>query len=91
MHDRLTNPWKVWKEGEEPEPSKSRKHKPFQEGQAPNCPEYPRDKWQKDKHGKWIDPEFCTIKTQDGEELVVVNDADDDELGNAESSENDEN
>ncbi len=94
MFDRITgvNPWQPWQQGREPEPSSSRQHKPFLDGQEPNCPEFPRTKWQKGKDGKWFNNEVCTSNEEendDDEEHLVVDDADDiaDELGTVESSE----
>ena len=87
VFDRIS-PWQPWLQGREPEPSSSRQHKPFQEGQEPNCPEFPRAKWKEGKDGKWFNSEVCTSNDDDDEQLVV-DDADDiaDELGTVESSE----
>ena len=56
----------------------NREHRPFLEGQAPDCKEYPRSQWQQDERGTWFNPGLCS--SWDGDE------EDEDELGTAESS-----
>ena len=59
-------------------PKCNREHAPFIEGRAPNCPEYPRILLQQDANGVWLNNDVCT----EGE--------DEDEVGSAESSKEDE-
>ena len=47
----------------------NREHKPFLEGQEPDCTEYPRSQWQQDEKGTWFNPELCT--SWDGDEEDV--------------------
>ena len=55
----------------------NREHAQFIEGRAPNCPEYPI-LWRQDANGAWVNSQVCTS----GE--------DEDEVGSAESSKEEE-
>ena len=60
----------------------NRENSPFLEGQAPNCPEFQRSPWQKDGRETWFNPKLCTSGEEDEDN--------EDELGIAESSREDE-
>ena len=71
------SPWSPWSSGSEPKCN--REHQPFSEGQAPNCPEFPRYKWVQDETGTWINPELCSSAEEEEDELGTAGSSKEDE------------
>ena len=100
LRRKTPEPWLPWLKGCAPKCRTEHRHQPFMAGREPNCPEIPRDQWQKEKDNKkiprdnpqkhWFNSQIC--QTDSSEEGIEERDEDEittDELGtaNADSSE----
>ena len=85
LQDRMTKqarPWNAWIDGEEPNPTTSDQHKQWDQ----------RDQWRKLKQERLIENELRKLKAQSGEDVHILDDADEtDELGDTNSPDDDKN
>ena len=76
---KQARPWNAWIDGEEPNPNMSDQYKKWEQ-------------WQKLKQDRLIDNELRKIKAQSGEDVHILDDADEaDELGDTNSPDDEKN